>query len=64
MMEIKGKAARQSFCISPILFNIHLEEIIINFRIGKRISGRRIMCITFVKDIVLLAKDEGYEIEN
>ena len=42
------------------LFNIHYEEIKNNCRIGKRIGGRRIVCIRFADDIVLLVKDEGY----
>lgn len=56
-----GRGVRQGCCISPTLFNIYLEEIIEDAFDGTRgvtIGGRKIECIRFADDQVILAESK------
>ncbi|KAJ4436924.1 hypothetical protein ANN_17056 [Periplaneta americana] len=56
-----GKGVRQGCPLSPILFNIYLEDIVKNcFQNmgGVIVRGRRIKCIRFADDMALFAEEE------
>ena len=57
-----GKGVRQGCPLSPTLFNIYLGDLMKNcFLITGgcvNIGGKRIKCIRFADDMILLAEDE------
>ena len=56
-----GRWVRQRCPLSPTLFDIYLEDLMKNFFLSTgvvNIVGRRIKCIRFTDDMVLLAEDE------
>ena len=56
-----GKGVRQGCCISPTLFNIYVEEMVKECwenNKGVSIGGRRIKCIRFADDMILLAENK------
>ena len=56
-----GRGVRQGCPLSPTFFNIYLENLMKNCfpnTGGVNIGGRRIKCIRFADDMVLLAEDE------
>lgn len=54
------KGVRQGCCLSPILFNIYLEEMLQELLEDCRGVGigRRVKCIRFADDMALLAENE------
>jgi exonuclease III len=61
-----GRGVRQGCCLSPILFNIYLEEMIREIEMkmkGVKIGGRKVSCVRFADDMAVLAEDQkGLEI--
>ena len=50
---------RQGCVMSPMLFNLYLEELIVRIRkarIGVEIGGERLGCLTYADDVVLMAE--------
>jgi ribosomal protein S10 len=56
-----GRGVRQGCCLSPILFNIYLEEMIREIELnmkGVKIGGRKVSCVRFADDMAILAEDQ------
>lgn len=56
-----GKGVRQRRHLSPILFNIYLEEIIREIELkmrGVKIGGRKVSCVSYADDEAVLAEDQ------
>jgi exonuclease III len=56
-----GRGVRQGCCLSPILFNIYLEEMIREIEMkmkGVKIGGRTVSCVRFADDMAVLAEDQ------
>ena len=52
---------RQGCVISPTLFNIYIEELIVRIRMtgkGVRVGDRRLGCLAYADDIVLMAESK------
>jgi Reverse transcriptase (RNA-dependent DNA polymerase) len=55
-----GRGVRQGCCLSPILFNIYLEEMVREIEMnmkGVKIGGRKVSCVRFADDMAVLAED-------